>query len=126
MDDSVRKKISTAPQLRAVASTRGLETGTSVMRKTSDDAAPRVVGGDHGSVVPLSGGRKSRPKAAAQREKDNTPNGVEGPIGRHLRQVYDDVLNQPIPDRFLDLLTQLETITDDKPKAGLKDESGNR
>ena len=30
-------------------------------------------------------------------------------IGFQLRNLYDDVLNQPVPDRFLDLLTQLET-----------------
>jgi hypothetical protein len=29
-------------------------------------------------------------------------------IGRHLRSVYNDVLVQPIPDRFLDLLKDLE------------------
>jgi hypothetical protein len=25
-----------------------------------------------------------------------------------LRNLYDDILNQPVPDRFLDLLSQLE------------------
>jgi hypothetical protein len=30
-------------------------------------------------------------------------------IGFQLRNLYDDVLNQPVPDRFLDLLSQLET-----------------
>jgi hypothetical protein len=34
-------------------------------------------------------------------------------IERQLKSVYDDVLNQPIPDRFLDLLNAL-----DGPKAG--------
>jgi hypothetical protein len=29
-------------------------------------------------------------------------------IGRHLRSVYNDVLVQPIPDRFLDLLKDLD------------------
>ncbi len=29
-------------------------------------------------------------------------------IERQLKSVYDDVLNQPIPDRFLDLLDTLE------------------
>ena len=38
---------------------------------------------------------------------------VDEHIGRHLKAVYDDVLNQPIPDRFLDLLNQLGT---DKPE----------
>ncbi len=30
-------------------------------------------------------------------------------IGFQLRNLYDDVLSQPVPDRFLDLLSQLET-----------------
>jgi len=29
-------------------------------------------------------------------------------IGMHLRSVYDDVLAQPVPGRFLELLRQLE------------------
>ncbi len=39
-------------------------------------------------------------------------------IERQLKSVYDDVLNQPIPDRFLELLNALdETATGDKPKS---------
>lgn len=30
-------------------------------------------------------------------------------IGRELRGLYDDVVAQPVPDRFLDLLNRLET-----------------
>ncbi len=33
---------------------------------------------------------------------------VQGHIGRQLRALYDDVLSQPIPDRFLDLLRKLD------------------
>ena len=29
-------------------------------------------------------------------------------IGTRLREVYDDVARQPIPDRFLELMRQLE------------------
>jgi hypothetical protein len=32
-------------------------------------------------------------------------------IGFQLRNLYDDVLSQPVPDRFLDLLSQLETTS---------------
>jgi hypothetical protein len=38
-------------------------------------------------------------------------------IGFQLRNLYDDVLSQPVPDRFLDLLSQLETA----PGSSLKD-----
>ena len=34
---------------------------------------------------------------------------VHAYIGRQLRAVYDDVAKQPIPDRFLELMRQLET-----------------
>lgn len=33
---------------------------------------------------------------------------VQAYIGRQLRAVYDDVVKQPIPDRFLALMQQLE------------------
>lgn len=33
---------------------------------------------------------------------------VKAYIERQLKSVYDDVLNQPIPDRFLDLLNGLD------------------
>ena len=33
---------------------------------------------------------------------------LQGYIGLQLRAVYDDVAKQPIPDRFLELMRQLE------------------
>ena len=42
---------------------------------------------------------------------------VKAYIERQLKSVYDDVLNQPIPDRFLELLNALDKSVDgDKPK----------
>jgi hypothetical protein len=35
---------------------------------------------------------------------------VADQIGLGLRNVYDDVLTQPVPDRFFDLLRQLERV----------------
>ncbi|WP_156964408.1 NepR family anti-sigma factor [Methylocapsa aurea] len=32
-------------------------------------------------------------------------------IGLGLRSVYDDILAQPVPDRFFDLLRQLESVS---------------
>lgn len=29
-------------------------------------------------------------------------------IGKNLRQIYDDVLNEPVPDDFLNLLAQAD------------------
>lgn len=35
-------------------------------------------------------------------------------IGRRLREYYDGVAQQPVPDRFVDLLNQLEAKTSKK------------
>jgi len=45
---------------------------------------------------------------------------VEAHIGGRLRAMYDSVLREPVPDRFLDLLRQLDskitTDADDHPQ----------
>jgi hypothetical protein len=33
-------------------------------------------------------------------------------IGRHLKLIYNAVASQPVPDRFLELLNQLDDKTD--------------
>ena len=35
---------------------------------------------------------------------------VQAYIGRQLRAVYDDVAKQPVPERFLDLMKQLDDV----------------
>ena len=37
---------------------------------------------------------------------------VQDHIGQELRAMYDEVLQQPIPDRFLDLLKELDEKAD--------------
>jgi hypothetical protein len=34
--------------------------------------------------------------------------GIQAHLGRQLRAVYDEVAEQPVPDRFLKLLAELE------------------
>ena len=41
---------------------------------------------------------------------------VSDQIGRQLRSVYDDVLAQPVPDRFLDLLKDLDALAAPVPR----------
>ncbi len=36
---------------------------------------------------------------------------IQAYIGRQLRAVFDDVARQPVPERFLDLMKQLENRT---------------
>jgi Anti-sigma factor NepR len=38
-------------------------------------------------------------------------------LGKKLRVLYNEVADQPVPDRFLDLLSQLEAATSKKDKA---------
>ena len=37
-------------------------------------------------------------------------------IGRKMRAMYEDLLKQPIPDRFVELLQQLDRAQDNKPR----------
>ena len=50
-------------------------------------------------------------------KKTTTKPDVTDQIGRQLRSVYDDVLAQPVPDRFLDLLKDLDTLAAPVPIA---------
>lgn len=45
-------------------------------------------------------------------------------IGEKLKDVYADIVNQPVPDRFRELLDQLEA--GDQPKAGEQLSSGEK
>ena len=45
--------------------------------------------------------RKNAAKSGAKPE-------IVDQIGQHLGKVYNDILKQPVPDRFLDLLQSLE------------------
>ncbi len=49
-------------------------------------------------------------KALSSAKANKTPSKPEvaAQIGRQLRSVYNDVLSQPVPDRFLDLLRELD------------------
>jgi hypothetical protein len=70
---------------------RSAETETAVGTTPPDDGSRTQQGGAAGEPI-------ARPGTAD----------VQAYIGRQLRAVYDDVVKQPIPDRFLDLMKQLE------------------
>jgi hypothetical protein len=62
---------------------------------------------EENNVLPLEPGRM---RATTRRRRKDAPKvPIEEHIGRQLRSIYDDVLSQPVPDRFLELLKQLET-----------------
>lgn len=60
------------------------------------------------------GGGRTPPTGASQDTETETaaPEGLapnlQAHIGRHLRAVFDEVAREPVPDRFLQLLKDLE------------------
>lgn len=36
---------------------------------------------------------------------------IQTEIGKHLRAIYDDVINEPVPSKFMELLEKLEQST---------------
>ena len=78
------------------------------MDRDDDDARPRPSdreGDGGGRAEPGSGAAADAPDATRPGSTD-----VHAYIGRQLRAVYDDVVKQPIPERFLDLMKQLEGL----------------
>lgn len=53
---------------------------------------------------------------------------VQAHIGRQLRAGYVDILNQPVPDRFLELLAELDKVESDNdaPKSDDARQNGAR
>ena len=86
----------------------GVKMDKSIVKQTfpaaADERAPS--GRNHGvaEIIKLDNARH-RKKAPTPNEPSGAP--IDEHIGRHLKAIYDDVLQQPIPDRFLDLLNQL-------------------
>lgn len=50
-------------------------------------------------------------EAAPQRRAPGLQPQVQDHIGRQLRAVYDDLLNQPVPDQFKELMDKLDKKT---------------
>ena len=74
-----------------------------VSRKETSEGMPRA----SAEIVKLETAKSSHPPKTPQRAAKKNP--VEEHIGKQLKTIYNDVLAQPIPDRFLDLLNQLDT-----------------
>ena len=67
-----------------------------------------------------SGGARRNKADARMREIGGKVEGgkvdkrIQGEIGKQLRAVYEDVVKEPVPDRFLELLKKLEQSTGSK------------
>ncbi len=68
--------------------------------------------------------RTRKPGSAPSMQPDETPKNASGlnrevqaKIGQQLRAIYDDVVQEGVPDRFAELLKQLDR-TSDEGKSG--------
>jgi len=65
-------------------------------------------GGASGSAGGGAPGKVAENGKAAAEEKHGLSSDLQGHIGRQLRAAFDEVAREPIPDRFLQLLKDLE------------------
>jgi hypothetical protein len=60
---------------------------------------------------------KALPEEALPDQSASDPKldrGIQTRIGDQLRAMYDDLMEQPVPDRFKDLLAKLEQNNEEK------------
>ena len=53
------------------------------------------------------------PKASAHSPQQGLSDHTQQRIGLHLRAMYDTIVQQPVPDRFRDLIAKLDASTPD-------------
>ena len=67
------------------------------------------------------GGNLDVKKEQTERDKSRSPRArVSVRIGRELRRMYDDVVQEPIPDDFLDLLKKIDEAGKERKQADVK------
>lgn len=75
-----------------------------LQRMSDMETSGRTGGGSSGGgVKPAAGAATSPGREAAAFGSD-----LQSSIGRQLRSMYNDLLQEPVPDRFLQLLSDLE------------------
>jgi hypothetical protein len=96
-------------------------------RKNNAAELKKVLNGEDKSTIPSCSGVGARSDAvvildarrrnvkpaksetsAIKRAPWPRPNDLGEQIGKELRELYDDMLSQPVPDRFVELLNELE------------------
>lgn len=88
------------PVTKITKSSVGMMKGAAIQQNDDSESEIETIRFNHfaeGNVV--SAPRSRKPPARTD---------VADQIGLGLRSVYNDVLSQPVPDRFFDLLKQLE------------------
>lgn len=96
------------------------ELGKSDIREGEQDAkmgpaltlAHELSAPDHEGLVVLNSRRPPQERSPRSKSRSEAaPNKVGEEIGAHLRNIYNDVLEQPVPERFIELLNKLESDT---------------
>ena len=64
--------------------------------------------GQAGDVSKSGAGMLTEAQGQAEGGKANIEPRIQTEIGKHLRAIYDDVISEPVPSKFMDLLEQLE------------------
>jgi hypothetical protein len=62
-----------------------------------------------------AGTKKGAPSGPCLKKAGPKPDAIADQIAEHLRSIYDDVLKQPVPGRFRELLRQLECASATRP-----------
>ena len=62
---------------------------------------------DEGTSEPVPG-RRSETAASPPTKPETGPGDMQSYIGARLRQAFDDIASQPVPDRFLQLMRDLD------------------
>lgn len=57
-----------------------------------------------------------QPDAPDQKNASGLNREIQSKIGQQLRAIYDDVVQEGVPDRFAELLKQLDKPSEGKPE----------
>ena len=88
--------------------------GRKSMEEEQSGSRPEISGASVVSVPRGSAGRST------------LGNDVQSKIGQHLRAMYDDVVRQGVPDRFVELLAQLDRAGEEPAKPSTDAPTGGR
>ncbi len=67
-----------------------------------------VKGGQPGGARRSGAGMRTETQARSDSGRAGVDPRIQTEIGKHLRAIYDDVISEPVPSKFMDLLEQLE------------------
>ena len=67
--------------------------------------------GYRGSGMHASPNLRLKPSLSSRR-----PDGIDAVIGKKMRAMYDDLLHQPVPERFTELLKQIDEARENKSR----------